>query len=321
MDVVFSDSACGSLKVAQHYGKGPCPKSVIGVAIGHHNGNKPTQQEMEALKQEMENREKLAWERAKPMGGNSADIFGLSLALSVGDISEDIPGKRRQQMLSWLFGAYPLHEGNEATTELFCSAKDALATICNRIKAGEALRIWYSTQPDDLCGLYWLMTQIGNLRSGKAQISLVKLPEWEVDELGNTIQHSGWGEVHPGEWHRYLPLETPAPPTFCQGCATHWQALQKENAPLRAVLNGQLVSMEESLYDGFIQREIDAADEIFQEANVIGRVLRKYRLGIGDTWVAHRIESMIQQGELEPVSKAPADGPTYHRMLKKSKNS
>ena len=62
------------------------------------------------------------------------------------------------------------------------------------------------------------------------------------------------------------------------------------------MLNGRLVSVPETLYDGFITREIAAAADEFHEANLIGRILGKYELGIGDAWVAHRIECMIKAG-------------------------
>lgn len=183
--------------------------------------------------------------------------------------------------------------------------------------AGEGLRLWYSHQPDDMCGLYWLMAQIMDLCGDNTQVSLVRPPEWETNDDGNTVQYSGWGEVGPGDWHRFLCYEKTVPPSFCHSCATRWRELQQENAPLRAVLNGQLVSVPENLYDGFIKKEIAAEDEVFREANVIGKVLGKYRLGIGDAWVAHRIEGMIRQGKLEPATRAPKDSPIYHRMLKK----
>lgn len=104
------------------------------------------------------------------------------------------------------------------------------------------------------------------------------------------MQKSGWGEVAPEEWHRYLALQKPVLPVFEKGCATHWQELQRENAPLRATLNGQLISAPETLYDDFIFREIAAEGEEFQEVKVIGRVIGKYQLGIHDSWAALRIE-------------------------------
>ncbi|MEL4106604.1 DUF3658 domain-containing protein [Oscillospiraceae bacterium WX1] len=278
IEIVFSDSACGSLKVE----KG-----------------------------------RLLMERANPMDGTPDDILGFTLALSVGDISEHEPGIRRQQELERLYSVYPNNIGHEAAHELLLLAKDNLKTVCARAAKEESLRIWYSNKPDELCGLFWLMAQLNSLEANYGQVSLVELPDWEIDENGTIVRYVGWGEVQPGEWHKYLALQRPAPPIFCKSCAFHWQALQKENAPLRAMLNGQLVSAPETLYDDFIIREIEAENITFHEAMVIGRVLGKYQLGIGDAWVALRIEEMISAGKLEAVTVAAEDAPRYHRLLRK----
>lgn len=82
------------------------------------------------------------------------------------------------------------------------------------------------------------------------------------------------------------------------------------------MLNGQLVSASEKLYDDFILREIEAEGEEFREGMIVGRVLGK-QLGIGDYWVAFRIEEMIKAGKLEVVSAAAEDMPVYYRVLKK----
>jgi hypothetical protein len=146
---------------------------------------------------------------------------------------------------------------------------------------------------------------------------MVMLPQWEADNEGNIVQKCSWGEVACGEWHRYLAYQKPVLPVFRQGCSAHWRELQEENAPLRAVLNGQLVSVSEDIYDAIILREIAEEGEIFQEARLIGRVLGKYQLGIGDAWVALRIEEIIHAGKLEVMSVVIEDMPIYHRMLKK----
>jgi hypothetical protein len=67
--------------------------------------------------------------------------------------------------------------------------------------------------------------------------------------------------------------------------ASHWAELQKENAPLRAVINGRLQSVPENFYDDFILREIALEKNEFHEANLIGRIFGKYQLGIGDGWL------------------------------------
>ena len=75
--------------------------------------------------------------------------------------------------------------------------------------------------------------------------------------------------------------------------------------------------MPENLYDPVIIREIEAESGEFQEAMIIGRILAKYRLGIGDSWVALRIEEMIRAGRIETVTEAAENMPLYHRVLKR----
>ena len=317
IDIVFSESACGSLKMAQHYGKGKYQEGCIGIFISHADGSKPTKEEVETARQEAKEKARLAWESATPLGGKTTDIYGFNLVLSVGDISENQPGIKRKQTLEHLYSVYPNDEGRQAVEEILKRANENLKAIRERAAAGEALRIWYSNQPDEMCGLYWFMGQLNQWSVHDGQVSIVKLPEWEVDEKGNIICKISWGDVAPEEWHRYLALQKPVLPVFIQSCASHWQELQAENEPLRAMLNGHLVSMSEKLYDDFILREIAAEGEQFQEAMIVGRVLGKYQLGVGDFWIAFRIEEMIHAGKLEAVTEGTKDMPIYHRILKK----
>ncbi|MBQ5708696.1 MAG: hypothetical protein IIV62_01915 [Anaerotignum sp.] len=46
-----------------------------------------------------------------------------------------------------------------------------------------------------------------------------------------------------------FPFENPLPRNFKRGCALEWQGLEQENAPLRTVISGRLVSVSENFYD------------------------------------------------------------------------
>lgn len=95
-------------------------------------------------------------------------------------------------------------------------------------------------------------------------------------------------------------------------------ALQAENAPLRAMVNGGLRSVPEDFYDPWILREIAAQEETFYEGRLIGAVLEKYRLGIGDAWIALRVEAMVRAGKLIAREAAAEGKPAYHRHLQKA---
>lgn len=323
MEILFSESACGSLKMAQRYGEGTYQGGCMGVFISHADGRPATREEIEAATREAKEKARLAWERAVPMGGNASDIFGFNLMLSLGDISEDQPGIKRQQTLEHLYSVYPNDEGRQAAKEILHRAQDDLRIIRERFTAGEALRLWYSDQPDEMCGLYWFMglirqwNQRHQRKGSDEQVTIVKLPEWETDEQGNLMRKTSWSEVAPEEWQRYLAGQKTLLPMVMESFTAHWRGLQAENAPLRALLNGQLISMQETLYDDVILREIAAENEVFREAVLIGRVLGSYQLGISDGWVALRIEAMIHAGKLEVVAEGDRDLPMYHRVLRR----
>lgn len=68
LDVVFSDSACGSLKAAQHFGKGKYNGGCIGIILG--NGE-ATEEEIAQAQRHAEEEARKKWEAAQPMGGKS----------------------------------------------------------------------------------------------------------------------------------------------------------------------------------------------------------------------------------------------------------
>lgn len=317
IEIVFSDSACGSLKMAQHYGNGDYIGGCTGVIISKHDGNQPTPEEISVAQKAAEEQNRLEWENAVPMGGNPKDVFGFNLMLSVGDISYDNFINRRQKTIDNLWSIYP-NDPSDTSFDLTSELNETIKAIRERVSQGENIRIWYSNQPDELCGLYWFMSELQQLETQPKTVYIVKLPEHEYKNNNTVITRSAWGEISPGEWHRYTPYAEATTSVFRQHCALQWRNLQKENAPLRAVLNGQLLSVSERIYDYFIYHEIDAENDEFQEAMVIGRVLGKYHLGISDALVAHRIEKIIHDGKLSVVSDPVKDMPIYHRRLRKN---
>ena len=100
----------------------------------------------------------------------------------------------------------------------------------------------------------------------------------------------------------------PIPPLLRRACSHCWQHLRWENALLRACLNGILSSVPEDFYDGFLRRSMDQEADEFDESRVLGRTLGALP-GVGDGFLAGRIQAMVDAGALEVLTPAPADGP------------
>lgn len=246
------------------------------------------------------------------------EAFAFNLGLSVGDISEDRPGPVREGVLRELERSMITLPGvAEHIREWVSSSSASLEALLRRRAAGEPVRIWFSEQPDELCGLCWLAGRLSGQEAGGGPVSVVKLPRWVERTDGVVVEHLGWGGVSPREWKRILPLEQPLCPIPLRAAANRWRELQEENAPLRAVVNGRLSSVAEDFYDSFLRRELARMPEEFREAALIGEVLGRCRLGIGDGLLAGRIEAMIAAGELEALTAAAEGEPAYRRVLRK----
>ena len=313
IEVVFSDSACGSLKVAQHFGEGKYRGGAVGVIL---NKEKPSKKEVKAAMREAEARHQMEWEDAVPLGGDPADVFSMGLGWSMGDISDDGIGESRRSVMREQYSVWPKDDSvGKLIEEKLAESRASLERILRRTSEGESVRLWYSHSPEEMCGFCWLMTQLC-CSSPEGRIYTVKLPEWEYTQ-GGARTYTGWGDISPGQWGKYVGFQQEARPALLKACAGHWTRLQRENAPLRIYLNGRLRSAPEDIYDSFILRELDSRNGEFSEAEAIGDILGRYQLGIGDGWIAMRIEKFIDNGLYEALTAPDPDRPIYGKRIRK----
>lgn len=316
MEVVFSESAAGCLSVATHKRKFTDAVSsaiIVGVAEENQSQN---QEEIQKNVKESEQKERINWESMIPLEIERNDIFCFPLSLSFGDITEQEIGEQREKALKCLVNFYP-GDVKPAALEMLSTAKKNLKELFCRAKKGESIRIWTSDTPDETCGFCWLINQLKSIGFENLDINYIKLPDFHVMPDGTVVIYSGWGEVAPHQWGNLARLGQKLPANFMHALSFRWDQLKQENAPLRAVVNRQLVSVPEDFYDSFIFCELNKQEDEFMEAYLIGKVLGNYSLGIGDSFLALRIEKFIKDGILQPITKAKSEDPSYHRMLRK----
>lgn len=233
----------------------------------------------------------------RAQGFEKGEIHGFPLMWGIGAILEDKPGEMRRETLLRIFS--PDVEGQ--TSRIMAETAASYKKVLERAAAGEALRIWYSEQPDELCGFYWMMAQLDGLKNCSA--SMVRLPLY-MEQNGEIAADNHWGEAVPEGWRRSLPLEQPVSHSVRRAAAWGWKELQEENAPLRAVVNGSLISVPGDFYDSFIRAELPPAGEEFSAARMIGRVMGR-QLRISGFLIVSRINAMIEAGELERIEGKP----------------
>ena len=310
LEILFSDSAAGSLKVGMNHGTeiGGC----FGIIAADEKGCPLPPEEIARLQQEVEETLRRNWAEAVPLKGNSRDILPFSLALDVGPIDEDGIGPLREETLARLCDLYP--QGQQAAHEMLTTARSHLAQVLDRASR-EPLRFWVNHNPAELCGLCWLLDALRPVGWEALQMQVVWLSHTApVSELTGP---GGSGSVQPHQWGRLAQLAQPLSAQEAQTLADHWLRLKQENAPLRAVLNGMLVSAPETLYDPYLQQVLDEQEDTFSEAKLIGLTLGRFPLGFGDAWLDLRVEQWIADGKLEAITLPAPDAPRYHRQLRK----
>ena len=290
VEIVFSESACACLKEAYSYGRGPYPDAAPAMMYyGIRGGELLSEAEKAKIIQDHQEKERKRWEAAVPMEGSTGDVFDLGYSLSAGDISEEAFGEKRT---------------------------DNLEQALQRIREGEPVRIWYSDNPDEACGMLWFLWKIHRLDISCNEITAVKLPGWIHEESTDTLkQMQAWGEMEPGLWGKLKENGHVLPQRFCEVCAMRWEELRRENAPLRAVINGHVVSVETDFYDRFLLDAFESPEEEVREGRLIGRVLKR-KLGVWDGWIHLRIGKFIDDGRIEVVKASEADQ-IYGRILRK----
>lgn len=102
LQIVFSDSECGSLKLATHWGPSSWDDGPIGFIFGDGE-REPTQEEKDQAMAQL----KAQWEaenrRARPVGGDPGDVLCPSVGLDIGPISgPDVEKARFDLLTAWL---------------------------------------------------------------------------------------------------------------------------------------------------------------------------------------------------------------------------
>ena len=316
MELVFSESAYGTLRYAQGLGQGPYRPACVG--FGFENGKQPSHLKLWWMRRQYHKKEKKKWENAVVLEGKKEDAFCLALSLSIGKLSSE-----NRETVLWNMARYDvLPEQAEAEKETvrdrLKQAQKTLDTICARLKSGESLRIWLGSSAEDRCMISWLADQLLRRNLGAAKLLVNQLPDNYQRPDGTFVSFKDWGEVEPFLWGRLdreLCKEVPADALVHQ--AQIWQQLCQENGELRIVDNGSLRSVSAAYYDARIQAEIDRQPEEFQEAGVIGHLIGE-GLRMPDTWIADRVERMIQAGQLAVTEEETPGVPSYRRRIRKT---
>lgn len=129
------------------------------------------------------------------------------------------------------------------------------------------------------------------LRHAPCRVSAVVLGGLYTGPQGTLVQLSSGGEASPEALGGFLKEERPLDAPLLGTLPGMWEALKHENAPLRAIVNGRLMSVPEHFYDTWLLRAIPRTGS-FRAAVPVGRALAAVP-GVGDAVFIRRMRAML----------------------------
>ena len=160
----------------------------------------------------------------------------------------------------------------------------------------EQVWIWVAPNPHDVCGYYWLISQLRDYEGRIYILFLNNLPF--INEKGSIFYPENVFEIPPREFLKAKKLARPITTSEFELDTDEWNKLCRENAMVRRLEGGKkIVSKEGSYFDNDILKAITAEDQKLQK--IFHTLFSKIKVRTGDAFLAWRIRQLINEGKIE----------------------
>lgn len=156
--------------------------------------------------------------------------------------------------------------------------------------------IWMGQNAHDVCGYYWLMTQLKDYQGRVKVLYLNNLPF--INEKGSIFYPSYLHEIQPKEFLKAKKLARNITLSEFEVDPDEWSRLCTENTIVRILEGGKkIVSKEADYYDNDIIKSLTA--EAQKGHRVMNHILSKMKIKTGDVFLLWRMKQLAEEGKIE----------------------
>lgn len=156
--------------------------------------------------------------------------------------------------------------------------------------------IWMAQNAHDVCGYYWLMSQLKEYQGRVQVLYLNNLPF--INEKGQIFYPSYLHEIQPKEFLKAKKLARPITPSEFEVDPDEWKKLCQDAALVRFLEGGKkIIGKEADFFDKDILAHITGEAQKLNK--VIGNTLSKMKVKTGDVFLVWRIRELVAAGRLE----------------------
>jgi hypothetical protein len=161
--------------------------------------------------------------------------------------------------------------------------------------SNEEVWIWMGQNTHDVCGYYWLMSQLKPYQGKLQVLYLNNLPF--LNEKGQLFYPTHLAEIQPKEFIKAKRLARPITLSEFELDPDEWKKLCQENEGVRFLEGGKkLVSMPISFYDKEILSLLTKNAQKLPSA--LAHILSKMKIKTGDTFIVFRLKALAELGKI-----------------------
>ncbi|MGZ3923176.1 MAG: DUF3658 domain-containing protein [Flavisolibacter sp.] len=162
--------------------------------------------------------------------------------------------------------------------------------------AKEEVWIWMGQNQHDVCGYYWLISQLKDYQGRVVVLYFNNLPF--INEKGQIFYPTTLHEIQPKEFLKAKKLNRKVTMSEFEVDPDEWKRLCSENAIVRILEGGKkIVGKNEDFYDKEI---LSGLSNDWQKGNrAIQSILGKMRVKTGDVFLLWRIKKLVEEEKVE----------------------
>ena len=158
--------------------------------------------------------------------------------------------------------------------------------------------IWMAQNAHDVCGYYWLTSQLKDYQGRVQVLYLNNLPF--INEKGQIFYPSYLHEIQPKEFLKAKRLARPITLSEFEVDPDEWKKHCMESAMVRFLEGGKkIIGKEVSFFDKDILAHINSEPQKLNK--ILTNTLSKMKVKTGDVFLVWRIRELINEGRLEAI--------------------
>ena len=217
---------------------------------------------------------------------------------AVGPIANLFETEGHQERRAWWKN---LMDGSPYNTESLMEMVDDRLAVHNLKKSldeneKEMVWIWAGQNSHDVCGYYWLVSQLKYYTGRLFILYLNNLPF--INEKGNIFYPTTLHEIQPKEFLKAKKLSRVITKSEMEVDPDEWNRLSSENATIRILEGGKKIAGQtDAFYDMDILKSLTT--EWQKGSKAMQAILSKMKFKTGDVFLLWRMQQLAESGQIE----------------------